>query len=99
MSHFVKYCSAVHGLSIRFIDSSMYMHENNRLVQTDLVILNEIGYLPFSHAGSALLFHLISKLHDPTNLIITINSSFSEWASVCRDPEMTTAFPDRVTSH
>ena len=48
------------------------------LMRMDLVILDELGYLPFSQAGGALLFHLLSKLYEHTSVVITTNLSFSQ---------------------
>ena len=70
-----------------------------RLIRLDLVILDELGYLPFSASGGALLFHLLSKLYERTSTVITTNLSFSEWAGVFGDAKMTTALLDRLTHH
>jgi DNA replication protein DnaC len=48
-------------------------HLANRLLNQDAIVLDELGYLPFSADGGALLFHLISKLYERVSLIVTTN--------------------------
>lgn len=69
-----------------------------QMEKIDILILDELGYLPFSKNGGQLLFHLLSKIHLKTSVVITTNLTFSEWPQVFGSSKMTTALLDRVTS-
>lgn len=67
------------------------------LTKRDLVIRDELGYLPVSASGGALLFHLLGELCERISVVITINFGFTAWATVFGDAKMTTVLPTAAT--
>ena len=63
----------------------------------DVLILDELGYVPFSKAGAELLFDVVGRAYEQTSLIVTSNLPFEQWTEVLGSERLTGAMLDRLT--
>lgn len=98
------------GYKVRFYTASGLVNEllaaherhdlpklEKRWLKYDLVICDELGYLPFSKTGSELLFHFFSARYERGSFLVTTNLEFARWTEVFGDAHMTGALVDRLT--
>jgi DNA replication protein DnaC len=72
---------------------------HRRIRRVDLLILDELGFVPFERAGGELLFDLLSERHEMRSTMITTNLAFGEWVRIFGDEKLTMALLDRLGGH
>ncbi|MFY9844960.1 MAG: ATP-binding protein [Terriglobales bacterium] len=68
-----------------------------RWLRYDVIVLDEVGYVPSADIGAELLFQVIAERAETATLIVTTNLTFSEWTQVFPNPRLCKALLDRIT--
>jgi len=78
-------------------ENRMLQRLHKQLQRQDVLILDELGYVPFSKAGAELLFDVVGRAYEQTSLIVTTNLPFEQWTEVLGSERLTGAMLDRLT--
>jgi len=95
-TRFVTGCGLVNEL-IEARDEKSLRRIMKRYFSYGLLIIDELGYVPFSKEGAELLFQILAERHEQKSVIITTNKGFGDWTEIFGDPSLTAALLDRVT--
>lgn len=97
----VRFYTAAHLVTMLEEAQQSYHLERylKQLDRTDLLVVDELGYLSFSRTGAELLFQVFADRYERHSLLITSNLAFSEWGQIFQGERMTAALLDRLTHH
>lgn len=95
-TRFVTGCGLVNEL-IEARDEKSLRRTMKKYFNYGLLIIDELGYVPFSKEGAELLFQVLAERHERKSVIITTNKGFGDWTEIFGDPSLTAALLDRVT--
>ena len=95
---FTTAASLVHKL-LEARDDKRFLRFQKQLVKQDLLIVDELGYVPLSKTGAELLFEVFSQRYEQGSQLVTSNLPFDEWTEILGSERMTGALLDRLTHH